>query len=40
MIVIYEDEGSWYNGIAEFVRIGLQFEANHSVLTIKLTGGY
>lgn len=40
MIVRYEDEASFYHGITEFVNRGLTFEADHSQLTIKLTGGY
>jgi len=40
MVITYYTQEQFYEGINELVRFGLGFEADHSDLTIHLTGAY
>lgn len=40
MTIKFVDEKTFYDGIFELVKRGLQFDADHTYLKITLTGGY
>lgn len=38
MTIIYKDQSSFYDGIRCLAVRGIEFEANHAILTIRITG--
>lgn len=40
MSIVYTSESEFYNGVAQLVMRGLQFDARIDTLTIHLTGGF